>query len=171
MTLSYELFYTIIIFFSVLITTVLLFVLFRLFKNINEHAAQLVAYVLLAGGVGIFFFFRSFKTPVVEVRGFDSEEYLLVGSSFTASDNQKIKLQDDDGCVVINITDQPMFVEEVEYSITGFVHLANEQIKEIRPHSFTVIEHEPDFYPWDNAPGEITVSDNRIYATRIWVHF
>jgi hypothetical protein len=174
MTLSYGVFYTLVTICSIIVVVLLFFLLHKWLSRQREQVVSLIGSLVLGTGVLAFYLLKSCYTPVVEVRGYEKEEYVLVaGSSFTASDEQEVVFKrGEEGAIVINITDQTMFVERIEYSIGGFINLSdNDGVQEVPPHSFTVLSKEPDFYPWDGTPDEITVSAPAMYATKIRVYF
>lgn len=173
MVLSYGAFYTLIVICSVILVGILLFGLSKIHSKVGEQAGTLLGLFTLVVGAVFFFYLKTLHTPVVEVRGFEMNEYVLVfTSTFTASDNQEISLreEEDEGCVVINITSEVMFVEKLDYGVLWDLD-GDEPIAEVPPHTYTVLNEAPDFYPWDGAPGEITVRKGTIAADRIWVHF
>lgn len=172
MTLSYGAFYTIVVICSIAIVALLFFLLYKWLNKQSEQVVSLVGSLVLGVGVLTFYLLKDCNTPIVEVRGFEKEEYVLTfGSTFTTSDNQEITIDDEaDGCVVVNITDQKLYVEKLDYGI-GFDFDGAEPIEEVRPHSYTILRKEPDFYPWDGAPEEISVTEGTFIATRTWVHF
>ena len=173
MTLSYGVFYTLVVLCSIGIVVLLVFLLNKWASDKKTHVTQLLVYLILGVGLLTFYLLKSQYTPVIEISGFESKEYVLVfGSSFTASDEQVVHYDSKHGkVIVVNITGQTMFVEPIEYSIGGIINLSNESVTEVPAHTYRILEHEPDFYPWDGTPEEITVSGNALYAKKIRVHF
>lgn len=106
---------------------------------------------------------------VVEIDNDRCTEYLVFGScTLEASDGQQIVVSTkSNDYYMVNVTDR-MLIEDAVYYGLGFD--MGEGV-EFPPHSYHIAGTEPDYFPWETPPDEISAPEGSFMKIQQWYYF